>query len=111
MCCEKKICYLTYRMTGQWSKIITLLDDRHEIRRPKAFYLSIKCHCEFSFVSLAVLILMVSFSFFQVISHKSYESREAFDREVDNALQASDVELVCLAGFMRILSGNFCYDD
>ena len=42
----------------------------------------------------------------QVIPHKD-KSREDFDAELDAALHASDVEIVCLAGFMRILSDGF----
>lgn len=43
----------------------------------------------------------------QIIDHKQYESREAFDAELDKALQAAEVELICNAGFMRILSDSF----
>jgi len=39
-----------------------------------------------------------------VIEHRKFPSREAFDREVVAALKAHDVELVILAGFMRLLS-------
>lgn len=42
-----------------------------------------------------------------VIPHKAYESREAFDRALDTALTNAGVEIVCLAGFMRILSDWF----
>jgi phosphoribosylglycinamide formyltransferase 1 len=42
-----------------------------------------------------------------VIDHKSYPDRVSFDRAVDAALRAAGVELVCLAGFMRILSAAF----
>jgi phosphoribosylglycinamide formyltransferase-1 len=42
-----------------------------------------------------------------VIDHKQYASREAFDAEMDRALNAAGVELVCNAGFMRILSDEF----
>jgi phosphoribosylglycinamide formyltransferase-1 len=43
----------------------------------------------------------------QVIDHKNFPSREAFDAEMDAALRAAGIELVCLAGFMRVLSVGF----
>jgi phosphoribosylglycinamide formyltransferase-1 len=42
----------------------------------------------------------------KVISHLG-KSREEFDAELDAALQTANVEIVCLAGFMRILSDGF----
>lgn len=39
-----------------------------------------------------------------VIDHKSFTSREAFDERVLQELQKYEVDLLCLAGFMRILS-------
>ena len=41
------------------------------------------------------------------IDHKGYGSREAFDRAVAAELRRRDVALVCLAGFMRLLSAEF----
>ncbi|MEO1038339.1 MAG: phosphoribosylglycinamide formyltransferase [Pseudomonadota bacterium] len=42
------------------------------------------------------------------IDHAQYgEDREAFERELDTALLEAEVKLVCLAGFMRILSPWF----
>ena len=41
-----------------------------------------------------------------VIAHKG-KTREAFDAELDAALRGAGVEIVCLAGFMRILSDGF----
>lgn len=41
------------------------------------------------------------------ISHRDYPSREAFDEAVSEALAARDIELVALAGFMRILTPGF----
>ena len=43
----------------------------------------------------------------QVIDHKSYPSREAFEADLDAALRAANVELVCNAGFMRLLTEGF----
>jgi len=42
-----------------------------------------------------------------VIPHKQFPSREAFDAEMDRALRDAGVEIVCLAGFMRLLSAGF----
>jgi phosphoribosylglycinamide formyltransferase-1 len=41
------------------------------------------------------------------ISHRGYPSREQYDRVLVGELQARDVGLVCLAGFMRLLSPVF----
>ena len=38
-----------------------------------------------------------------VLSHKDYDSREAFDEAVLAQLEEREVDVVCLAGFMRIL--------
>ncbi|XP_067659359.1 trifunctional purine biosynthetic protein adenosine-3-like [Haliotis asinina] len=43
----------------------------------------------------------------KVISHKDYGSREDFDEALHQGLTAAGVEIVCLAGFMRILTGGF----
>ncbi|XP_050559801.1 trifunctional purine biosynthetic protein adenosine-3 isoform X2 [Spodoptera frugiperda] len=42
-----------------------------------------------------------------VFNHKDYASREEFDRAVSEALEAHKVDIVCLAGYMRILSSEF----
>lgn len=42
-----------------------------------------------------------------VISHKKYKSRVEFDMEVHKALKEAGVEIICLAGFMRIVSEEF----
>jgi phosphoribosylglycinamide formyltransferase 1 len=42
-----------------------------------------------------------------VVDHKSYASREEFERELQTVLEQHRVELICLAGFMRLLSPWF----
>lgn len=41
------------------------------------------------------------------ISHTDYNSREAYDAALTDALHRAGVELVCLAGFMRLLTEGF----
>ncbi len=43
----------------------------------------------------------------RVIPHTEFSSRESFDAALDAALHEARVELVCLAGFMRMLSEGF----
>lgn len=43
----------------------------------------------------------------RVIPHKQFPDRPSFDAVVERALEESGIELVCLAGFMRILSDGF----
>jgi phosphoribosylglycinamide formyltransferase 1 len=45
--------------------------------------------------------------FTAVLDHKSFPSREAYDHEVVDILRRCGVELVVLAGFMRLLSPVF----
>jgi phosphoribosylglycinamide formyltransferase-1 len=43
----------------------------------------------------------------RVIDHRGYASRDAFDVAVSATLEADSVDLICLAGFMRILGTPF----
>ena len=42
-----------------------------------------------------------------VIDHREFDSRQAFDAALDEALQEYGARLICLAGFMRLLSEGF----
>jgi phosphoribosylglycinamide formyltransferase 1 len=41
------------------------------------------------------------------VDHKLFSGREAFERAVQETLEGHDVDLVCLAGFMRLLTPWF----
>jgi len=43
----------------------------------------------------------------RIIDHRRFETRETFEAEVDKALETAGVDLVCLAGFMRLLTESF----
>ncbi|WP_321391053.1 phosphoribosylglycinamide formyltransferase [Emcibacter sp.] len=42
-----------------------------------------------------------------VISHQDYDNKEAFEDAIDQELNACNVKMICLAGFMRILDARF----
>ncbi len=42
-----------------------------------------------------------------VVNHRDYDSREAFDQRLVTALKENGVELVILAGFMRVITPTF----
>ncbi|NQV46327.1 MAG: phosphoribosylglycinamide formyltransferase [Rhodospirillaceae bacterium] len=42
-----------------------------------------------------------------VIDHRNFDSREAFEATLNAALDDSGADLVCLAGFMRLLTAEF----
>jgi phosphoribosylglycinamide formyltransferase-1 len=42
-----------------------------------------------------------------VIDHRDYQDRETFDAAMTAAIEAAGADLVCLAGFMRLLSTPF----
>ena len=42
-----------------------------------------------------------------VIDHKGFPDRDSFDQAVHEALMECDTEIVCLAGFMRVLTADF----
>lgn len=41
------------------------------------------------------------------VNHRDYLNREAFEAELDRQLRAAGVDMVCLAGFMRVLTPWF----
>ena len=43
----------------------------------------------------------------QIIGHRAYPTRDAFDAALDAALKAAGIDLTCLAGFMRLLGRDF----
>jgi formyltetrahydrofolate-dependent phosphoribosylglycinamide formyltransferase len=42
-----------------------------------------------------------------VIDHKAYADREAFDKAIGECLESNKIDLIVLAGFMRVLTEGF----
>lgn len=42
-----------------------------------------------------------------IVDHRSFASKEAFEKTLTMKLEAADIEIICLAGFMRLLSAEF----
>ena len=42
-----------------------------------------------------------------VVDHQAFTDRTSFERELDGRLRDASIELVCLAGFMRLLTAAF----
>ena len=43
-----------------------------------------------------------------VVDHRDFDTKAEFELQVQEVLEAHAAELVCLAGFMRVLSSEFC---
>lgn len=43
----------------------------------------------------------------RVVEHANYPDREEFDQALTDELEAHEIDIICLAGFMRIMSASF----
>lgn len=43
----------------------------------------------------------------EIVDHKSFENRESFEAEIQGRLQTYPIDLIILAGFLRILTASF----
>lgn len=43
----------------------------------------------------------------EVINHRDFENREDFDQAISDYLESKQIDLICLAGFMRLLTPEF----
>jgi phosphoribosylglycinamide formyltransferase 1 len=42
-----------------------------------------------------------------IVDHRRFEDRESFEHDLDHVLKAAQIDLICLAGFMRVLTPWF----
>ncbi len=62
--------------------------------------------CDYICFFMKVHVLIPNRVFLQVINHKNFKGRAEFDEAVHLALIENNIDIVCLAGFMRILTGE-----
>ena len=43
----------------------------------------------------------------EIVDHRRFADRASFESELGRTLESADIELICLAGFMRLLSPDF----
>ncbi len=43
----------------------------------------------------------------EVVDHREFETKTGFEAQIDASLRDAGIELICLAGFMRVLSADF----
>jgi phosphoribosylglycinamide formyltransferase-1 len=90
-------------ISGRGSNLQALIDAAADPSFPAEIALVISNRAEAGGLARAEIAGIAT----RVIPHKEFVSREAFDAALDRALRDAGVELVCLAGFMRLLSAGF----
>lgn len=94
---------LAVLISGRGSNLKAILDAcaRHEI--PAQVALVISNRADAGGLDFAQAAGVPS----QVISHREFPTREAFDAAIALALRAAEIDVIALAGFMRILTADF----
>jgi phosphoribosylglycinamide formyltransferase-1 len=95
---------LAVLISGRGSNLQALIDACKDTRFPAEIVLVISNNPDASGMSRAVTEGIPVLA----INHRLFKSRAEFDEQMTMAMENSGVELVCLAGFMRLLSDQFC---
>ena len=94
---------LAVLISGRGSNLQALIDACADPTYPAEIVLVISNHAEAIGIGRAANANLQTL----VINHKIFSNRTDFDREMTAAMMDAGVELVCLAGFMRLLSKEF----
>jgi phosphoribosylglycinamide formyltransferase 1 len=89
-------------ISGRGSNLKSLIESCREANHPARIVLVVSNRADALGLSIAAKAKIPT----KVIDHRGRE-RQAFETDVDAALAAAKVELVCLAGFMRVLTPWF----
>ena len=90
-------------ISGRGSNMQALIEDCAQAESPAEIALVISNKADAGGLAWARAAVIAT----EVVSHRAFADRAAFDAEIDAKLRAAGIQLVCLAGFMRILSGEF----
>jgi phosphoribosylglycinamide formyltransferase-1 len=89
-------------ISGRGSNLAALIDACRDAAFPASIELVISNKADASGLAVAAQAGIAT----QVIDHRG-RSREDFEADLDAALRGASVDLVCLAGFMRLLTPGF----
>ncbi|MEM6665513.1 MAG: phosphoribosylglycinamide formyltransferase [Pseudomonadota bacterium] len=90
-------------ISGRGSNMAALIDASQKADYPAEIVLVMSNRADAAGLDLADVCGIPT----AVIDHKAFSSRADFEASIDAKLRAADVDFVCLAGFMRILSAGF----
>ena len=90
-------------ISGRGSNLKAIIDAIHDRRLDAAIAIVISNRADAPGLDHAITAGIETL----VLSHKSYATREDYDRALVGELRRRDVSVVCLAGFMRLLSPAF----
>ncbi len=90
-------------ISGRGSRLKALIEAARAPDYPATIALVISNKAEAGGLSMAAAAGIAT----RTIAHGDYPDRTAFDGALDAALRAAEVDIVCLAGFMRLLTAPF----
>ena len=90
-------------ISGRGSNMSALIEACKKPSYPAEIILVISNRSEAAGLDIAAVAGIAT----RVIDHRKYPSREAFEADLDAALRAAKVEIICMAGFMRLLTKGF----
>jgi phosphoribosylglycinamide formyltransferase-1 len=90
-------------ISGRGSNMMSLIDAAQQPAYPAEIALVISNRADAAGVGLARVAGVEAV----VVPSRAYEDRGAFEAEVTRRLEAHHVDIVCLAGFMRVLTPAF----
>ena len=90
-------------ISGRGSNMMALIEAARAADYPARFVLALADRADAGGLALAEAAGVPA----RAIPRKDFQSRAAFEAALDAAIDESGARYVCLAGFMRILSGDF----